>query len=110
MILIIKSNYKCYKGQLRFDWCRYSDTNNIMPFDFGITDKKILIELDGEQHFSQDDNYDWKDILKRIINYLENQQYCLAVFISYETKYMSHIQKLDSSINYKIVNPKNLEL
>jgi hypothetical protein len=29
-----------------------------MPIDFGILDKKILIELDGEQHFSQVSNWD----------------------------------------------------
>lgn len=29
-----------------------------MPFDFGLTDKKILIELDGEQHFNQVSNWD----------------------------------------------------
>jgi hypothetical protein len=56
------------------------------------------------------DTYDWKQVLRRVINYLENQQSCLSVFISCETKYVSHIEKLDSSINYKIVNPKNLEL
>ena len=28
-----------------------------MPFDFGLMDKKILIELDGEQHFSQISNW-----------------------------------------------------
>ncbi len=147
LLEFIKTNYSNYKGQLRFDWCRYSRTKNIMPFDFGLMDKKILIELDGEQHFSQvsnwdspesvqvkdiekitasiqngysiihiyqkevwNDTYDWKDILKKVINYLENQQSCLAVFINCETKYVSHIEKLDSSINYKSVNPKNLEL
>jgi very-short-patch-repair endonuclease len=54
----IKDNFDNYKSQLRFDWCRFSETNNIMPFDFGLIDKKILIELDGEQHFSQISNWD----------------------------------------------------
>jgi very-short-patch-repair endonuclease len=58
LLEFIKSKYKDYKTQLRFDWCRYSKTNNIMPFDFGLTDRKILIELDGEQHFSQVSNWD----------------------------------------------------
>jgi very-short-patch-repair endonuclease len=58
LLEFIKSNYKYYKTQMRFDWCRYSQTNNIMPFDFGLTDKKILIELDGEQHFNQVSNWD----------------------------------------------------
>jgi very-short-patch-repair endonuclease len=58
LLEFIKNNYSNYKTQLRFDWCRYSQTNNIMPFDFGLSDKKILIELDGEQHFSQVSNWD----------------------------------------------------
>jgi very-short-patch-repair endonuclease len=33
------------------------DTKQIMPFDFGIEEHKILIELDGEQHFSQVSNW-----------------------------------------------------
>lgn len=58
VLKFIQTEYSDYKSQLRFDWCRYSKTNNIMPFDFGLTDKKILIELDGEQHFSQVSNWD----------------------------------------------------
>jgi very-short-patch-repair endonuclease len=46
---------KC-KTQLRFDWCRYSKTDNIMPFDFGVD--KVLIEVDGDQHFNQVSNWD----------------------------------------------------
>ena len=42
--------------QGRFDWCRFSITNNIMPFDFMVGD--IFIELDGEQHFTQISNWD----------------------------------------------------
>ena len=46
-----------YSSQLRFDWCRNSATNNIMPFDFGLKDKKVLIEVDGPQHFKQISNW-----------------------------------------------------
>lgn len=147
LLEFIKSNYKYYKSQLRFDWCRYSKTNNIMPFDFGLTDKKILIELDGDQHFSQvsnwdspesiqskdvekinasiengysiihiyqkevwNDSYDWKNVIQRAIKYLEGQSTPSAIFISCSAKYSNHIQQINSSIDYKVVNPQNLEL
>lgn len=58
MFNYIKKLYPDCKTQVRFDWCRFSKTNNIMPFDFGLLDKKILIELDGEQHFKQISNWD----------------------------------------------------
>ena len=115
-----------------------------MPFDFGLPDKKILIELDGEQHFSQvsnwdspesvqtkdiekinksiingysiihiyqkevwNDTYDWKKILKESIEYLEKYTNPEVLFISYNSKYSTHIQKLDSTTKYKIINPQN---
>jgi very-short-patch-repair endonuclease len=46
-----------YKSQVRFDWCRNSDTHNVMPFDFGLEDEKVLIEVDGQQHFEQISNW-----------------------------------------------------
>lgn len=45
------------KKQARLDWCRFSETGNIMPFDVMRTDVPILIELDGEQHFTQVSNW-----------------------------------------------------
>lgn len=81
LLEFIKDTYSDYKTQLRFDWCRYSLTNNIMPFDFGFVNNKILIELDGEQHFTQVSNWDSpesvqvKDIEK--INYSIKNGYSL---------------------------------
>lgn len=45
-------------SQLRYDWCRFSETNRVMPFDFGLEDMKVLIELDGAQHFEQVSNWE----------------------------------------------------
>jgi len=56
MLAFLSSIYPDCKKQLRFEWCRFSITNHSMPFDFGIGN--ILIELDGEQHFSQISNWD----------------------------------------------------
>ena len=43
--------------QYRVDWCRNNETNQYLPFDFAIEDKKIIIELDGKQHFKQVNNW-----------------------------------------------------
>ena len=56
MARFLQKMYPECKTQERFDWCRFSITNNIMPFDFMVGD--ILIELDGEQHFTQVSNWD----------------------------------------------------
>jgi len=57
LLKFLRNEYPSCKTQLRFEWCRTADTRQIMPFDFGIEDNKILIELDGKQHFSQVSNW-----------------------------------------------------
>jgi hypothetical protein len=69
------AKFNCYKGevflhtylltlcsqigkQCKFDWCKNEETNKHLPFDFGIEELKILIELDGRQHFEQLYNWD----------------------------------------------------
>jgi very-short-patch-repair endonuclease len=46
--------------QFRVNWCinKDSKTNKYLPFDFCIPEDKIIIELDGGQHFKQ--VMDWK--------------------------------------------------
>ena len=41
--------------QYRVNWCRNEETKTkcYLPFDFALEDKKIIIELDGKQHFKQ---------------------------------------------------------
>jgi very-short-patch-repair endonuclease len=41
-----------------FDWCRSPSTQKYLPFDFYLASFKIIIELDGAQHFRQVSN--WK--------------------------------------------------
>lgn len=43
--------------QKSYDWCVNDKTNRKMPFDFVIEDFKIIIELDGDQHFKQISNW-----------------------------------------------------
>ena len=51
----LKCVYSNLKRQYRVDWCK---NINYLPFDFVIEDRKIIIELDGKQHFEQIGN--WK--------------------------------------------------
>lgn len=44
--------------QFRADWCKNTESNKCLPFDFLIEEYKIIIELDGGQHFEQVSN--WK--------------------------------------------------
>ncbi len=42
--------YPVLKCQSKFDWCK---NKTFLPFDFVLNDKKIIIELDGRQHFER---------------------------------------------------------
>lgn len=53
---------QCYpvfdiKRQVNFDWCKNSNTKKYFPFDFYIEDLKLIIEIDGDQHFKQVSNW-----------------------------------------------------
>jgi very-short-patch-repair endonuclease len=61
----LQTSYPHYKSQVRFDWCRNVDTNNVMPFDFGLEDEKVLIEVDGPQHFEQIAKWDNPEIVRK---------------------------------------------
>jgi len=37
--------------QPRFEWCRNPDTGHHLPFDLSIPGLKLLVELDGRQHY-----------------------------------------------------------
>lgn len=47
------------KHQPKYDWCKNPETEKHRPFDFVVEDTKTIIEIDGEQHFTQISN--WKD-------------------------------------------------
>jgi len=50
LFIILNKIYPSIKTQFKVDWCK-----NIkhLPFDFVIEERKIIIELDGKQHFEQ---------------------------------------------------------
>ena len=53
----IQKKYEITK-QFKKEWCKNNHTNKYLPFDFCIENFKIIIELDGRQHFEQVMN--WK--------------------------------------------------
>ena len=64
VLTCLREEYPNFQRQLRYDWCRFSKTNNVMPFDFGLEEEKILVELDGVQYFEQVSNWDSPDNVK----------------------------------------------
>jgi len=50
--------YFTLQQQFRVDWCK---NKTYLPFDFVIPENKIIIELDGIQHFEQVSNWDSPD-------------------------------------------------
>ena len=50
----IKEIYPTIKRQYKVKWCK---NKQYLPYDFAIEELKIIIELDGEQHFTQVSNW-----------------------------------------------------
>jgi hypothetical protein len=57
--------------QPKYEWCinESSKTNKYLPFDFCIEKYKIIIELDGEQHFKQVMNWNPPEVTQQIDKY-----------------------------------------
>ena len=53
----LKEIYITLERQYRVEWCKNSKTNRFLPFDFVLEERKIIIELDGKQHFEQIGNW-----------------------------------------------------
>lgn len=51
------SKYVNVNYQARFNWCMNKDTNTRLPYDYCLKAQKIIIELDGKQHFEQVANW-----------------------------------------------------
>ena len=56
LLVWLKSTFTHYtiKHQAKFDWCV---NEKPLPFDFLVVELKLLIELDGAQHFTQVSNW-----------------------------------------------------
>jgi very-short-patch-repair endonuclease len=53
----LKNHYPTIQYNFYPQWCKNKKTNSIFPFDFVIHEYKVIIELDGEQHFIQVKNW-----------------------------------------------------
>lgn len=71
----LKSQYINVKNEFKDTWTINSNTKKHYRFDFLIKEYKILIELDGEQHFSQVSN--WTDPEKTMENDIEKMNKAL---------------------------------
>jgi hypothetical protein len=58
LLKILKQDYNDLICQYYTDWCKNNITNRKLPYDFLLPTQKIIIELDGIQHFKQVSN--WK--------------------------------------------------
>ena len=47
------SNYYTIKRQYKPTWCKNPNTHKFLPYDYVLEELKIIIELDGPQHFKQ---------------------------------------------------------
>ncbi len=87
--------YPDIKTQIRFDWCRNPETNFTLPFDFVLEEKKIIIELDGAQHFKQVLNWgSFEETYKRDVYKMKiaNQQGYSIIRIFQEDVYRNKIE------------------
>ena len=53
----LKEIYITLERQYRVEWCKNLKSNRFLPFDFVLEERKIIIELDGKQHFEQIGNW-----------------------------------------------------
>lgn len=56
---ILLSNNIKFEQQKTFDSCRFPETNSLLRFDFYLPDYNLLIEYDGIQHFTYEENSAW---------------------------------------------------
>lgn len=58
----LSKTFSHVKRRFKTSWCKNIKTNCYLPFDIVIENLKIIIELDGPQHFEQISN--WRDPLE----------------------------------------------
>ena len=65
-LLMLKEHLPTIQHQFKAQWCK---RKQCLPFDFVIEDKKIIIELDGEQHYKQVANWTAPEIQQEVDAY-----------------------------------------
>lgn len=94
----LKIHYPNLEAQFYANWCRHTTRNTYLPFDFVLEEQKIIIELDGEQHFVQVGK--WKSPQDQQKNDLykmkcANEQKYSVIRISQQDVYEDRIEWLD---------------
>ena len=56
--------YDSLKRQYKVNWCKNFKTNRHLPFDFCISEQKIIVEVDGPQHMKQIGNWQSPELTK----------------------------------------------
>jgi very-short-patch-repair endonuclease len=108
----LEKKYPNIEKQKRFDWCK---SKKPLPFDFCIEDLKLLIELDGIQHFEQTSNWLSPEKTQETDKYktdkaLENNYSIIRIFQEdvwndnddWETRLDQVIKKYDIPIEIKL--------
>jgi hypothetical protein len=57
--------YSMIQIHIKFDWCIFQESDRKGEFDFIIEEKKIIVELDGDQHFRQVSNWQSVDSIQK---------------------------------------------
>ena len=72
----LHNNYK-YKitYQSNYDWCKSPDSNRYLSYDYVIEDLKLIIEVDGLQHFKQVSNWQTPEHIFEHDNYKMEQAF-----------------------------------
>jgi very-short-patch-repair endonuclease len=65
-LLMLSDYLPTIQHQFKAQWCK---RKRCLPFDFVIEDKKIIIELDGEQHYKQVANWTAPEIQQEVDAY-----------------------------------------
>ncbi|SIP86120.1 Restriction endonuclease [Pacmanvirus A23] len=91
-------------SQAKFEWCKNPDTGKYLPFDFIIDEYKIIIELDGRQHFEQVSNWEAPKIIQKRDKYkmscANSQNYTIIRILQEDVANDRHnwIEKLENHI------------
>lgn len=102
------------KSEVRFPWCVNEETNRKLPFDFVIENKKIIIELDGIQHFEQVSNWKSPSITQERDKYkmkVANEQKYTVIRIFQEDVYKDTFEwqeKLKEAIEKEYLEPSRV--
>ncbi len=100
--------------QFKPNWCRSEQTKCYLPFDFAIEEYKIIIELDGEQHFKQVRNWYSPIILQERDKYKmqkanENKYSVIRITQEYVAKKNSKwLEELRENIE-KVINESKVQ-